>query len=189
MTTEDIIRLYSPHFLTIQGSEEVRLITGCRYMMALHVPFSPCKPPCRGAAWGTAHRATCHASKDAFCIAGPRVGKGLWHCTTAGETGGDLKHTSGAPAVLIHRNQHDPWAMASQITTGSSAIVWEWWMWSTTEGFCKMISLSLFSIILGHNLKEWKTISAGSIILPCGFSYWFEDKLLVPKLLDAWMHI
>lgn len=56
-------------------------------------------------------------------------------------------------------------------------------------GFCKMISLSLFSIILGHNLKEWKTISACSIILPCGFSYWFEDKLLVPKLLDAWMHI
>ena len=94
MTTKDSTHLYSLQFLPIQGSEKVRPITGYRCVMALHMPFFPCKPSCRHAAWGTAHQATCHVSKDAFCTPGPRVGKRQWHCATTWGTGGDLKYAS-----------------------------------------------------------------------------------------------
>lgn len=108
MTTEGIVHLYSPQFLTIEGSEEVRLVTEYRWVMALRMLFFPCKSSCRRAAWGTAHQATCHVSKDTLCTPGPSAGKRLWHCATRRVVGGDLKYTSGALPVLIHRHQHDP---------------------------------------------------------------------------------
>lgn len=114
MTTEDIVHLYSPQFLTIQGSEEVRPITGHRCTMALHMPFFPCKPSCRCAAWGTAHQATCRASKGAFCTAGPSAGKRLWHCATSrggGRRGSEVHQWSPSSAD----SQESAWSMGHGI--------------------------------------------------------------------------
>ena len=84
-----------------------------------------------------------------------------------------------------------PRAMTLQTTTGSSAIIWGRQMWKSAEGFHKTICLPLFSIVLTYNPKEWNRISDSrkSIMLPCGFFYWFDHKLLVSELLGAWMHV
>lgn len=185
MTTEDdIIHLHLPQFLTIQGSEEVRPVTGYRCVVALHIPFYPCKPSCRCVAWGTAHQA-----KDAFCAPGPSVGKRQWHCATTWGMGGDLKVHQWGP--FRADSQESAWPMGHGIPDHHRLLRHRSQMWNTAEGFHKTICLPLLSVILGHNPKEWNRISAGrkSMMLPCGFFYWFEDELLVSELLDAWIPI
>lgn len=109
MTTKDTIHLYSPPFLIIQGSEEVKPITECRCVMDSTCPFSfanhhtDMQP---GTAAG--HQAACHATKDAFCTARPREGKRLWLCGSLGDGKGP-KVQQWSPSSADSQNEHGPW--------------------------------------------------------------------------------
>lgn len=107
MATKDTIHLYWSLFLTIQGSQEVKPVTGCRCVMGSTWLF--CKPSHRHAAWDWAvHQATCHATKDAFCTARPSEGKRLWLCDNLRDGKGSKVDQWSLP-VLIRRNEHGLW--------------------------------------------------------------------------------
>lgn len=144
MTSENIIHLYSPDFLTIQESK-VRPITGYRHAVALHVLFLPLQT----ITCSLGHR----PPRNLPCIKGRTREKAV---ALRHDPGDGTEHEVHQWSLFSADSQESAWSMASQTTTVSSTIIWGWWMQNTTEGFYTKPSLCLSSPeSWGIILKNW----------------------------------
>lgn len=134
MSTKDTIYLYCSLFLTIQGSEEVKPVTGWRCVMDSTCLFSFANHH-TDAQPGTEQSIKQLATQQRMCFAQQGSVKGEdWLCNNLKDgKGPKVHHWSPSSAD----SQKWAWPVALQTITISSTIIWEWEVWNTAEGFIK----------------------------------------------------